>query len=178
MTEKSAETSSEVCDDEAQEDLSAKEFSELVREHQNTYIKVADNKASILLSGLVAYFGLSLSVLGSNFLTQGQPFIIFASLSILSAIIGIYYAAFAVYPNTPETPQGLIMWESITSNSIEEYREIVKSKSSEELLSELIDENYELAGVNDRKYYKVRRAIQVTAFTIFFGVIAMVLLIS
>lgn len=157
-------------------ELTAAEFSELVRVHQNSYIRVADNKASILLSGLIAYLGLSLSVIASNIESEGTIFIVAAGFSVLSALFSIYYAASAVYPNTPETPQGLIMWESIVEKSEEEYRETIRSKTSEELLEEIIDENYQLARVNDKKYEYVRRALLTAIPTVGFGLLALMLL--
>jgi hypothetical protein len=178
MSKDLSEASVDAAVDNSSGELSVKEFSQLVRDHQNIYINVADNKASILLSGLVAYFGLSLGVISSNFSTQGQPFIVFSALSMFSAVVGIYYAASAVYPSTPETPQGLIMWESITSNTNDNYRRMIKNKSSDELLNELIDENYKLAQVNNNKYYRVRRALQATAPAVAFGIGAIVLLVS
>ncbi|WP_181691546.1 Pycsar system effector family protein [Natronomonas sp. LN261] len=158
-------------------DITAVQFSQLVRDHQNSYIRVADNKASILLSGLVAYLGLSLSVIGTNFGCEGVLFLGAAGVSVSSAVIGIYFAASAVYPSTPSTPQGLIMWESIVKKGEKGYRETIRSKSSDELLNELIDENYKLATVNNTKYQQVRRALQATIPTVGFGIIAMILLV-
>lgn len=177
-----ATTESSTVEDEQQndatEEFTAITFSQLVRDHQNAYIRVADNKASILLSGLVAYLGLSLSVIGTNLRAEGMFFHIVAAISVMSAIVGIYYAASAVYPNTPSTPQGLIMWESIIEKSEERYRKTIKSKNSDELLDELIDENYQLAKVNSTKYQQVRHALQATIPTVVFGILAMVLLVS
>lgn len=161
----------------AAEAFTATTFSQLVRDHQNAYIRVADNKASILLSGLIAYLGLSLSVIGANIGTEGAFFPVFASISVFSSIIGIYYAASAVYPDTPSTQQGLIMWESIIEKSEEEYRRAIRSQNSGELLDELIDENYQLAKVNDIKYQQVRRTLQATVPTIVFGILAMLSLV-
>lgn len=157
-------------------EFSAVEFSQLVRNHQNDYIRVADNKASILLSGLIAYFGLSLHVIGANLESEGRIFVVLASMSVFSALVGIYFAASAVYPNTPATPQGLIMWESVVKKGEQGYRETIRGKSSEELLDELIDENYQLAAVNHTKYQQVRRALQATIPTVGFGIMTMVLL--
>lgn len=157
-------------------ELTAAQFSQLVRDHQNAYIRVADKKASILLSGLVAYVGLSLSVIGTNIWSEGTTFLGIAGVSVFSALVGIYFAASAVYPNTPATSQGLIMWESIVEEGEQAYRETIRTKSSEELLEELIDENYQLATVNNTKYKQVRRALLATIPTVAFGVLAMVLL--
>lgn len=157
-------------------ELTSAQFSKLVRDHQNAYIRVADHKASILLSGLVAYLGLSLSAIGASFGSEGTPFLAIAGVSILSALVAIYFAMSAVYPNTPPTPQGLIMWESIVEKGEQGYRETIQAKSSEELVNELIDENYQLATVNKTKYQQVRLALLATIPTVGFGVLAMVLL--
>lgn len=181
MSDESTNESSKTCDSQRKgtaEEPTAITFSKLVRNHQNAYIRVADNKASILLSGLVAYLGLSSSVIGANFRSEGWVFLIVGGISVLSAVVGIYYAAKAVYPNTPPTPQGLIMWESIVEKGEKGYREEIRSKSSDELLNELIDENYQLAKVNNSKYKLVRRALQATIPTVACGVIAMILLAS
>lgn len=167
----------ESIDEVNREELTAAQFSQVVRDHQNNYIRVADQKASILLSGLIAYLGLSLSAIGANIGSEGTTFFVIAGISILSALVGIYFAASAVYPNTPPTHQGLIMWESIIEKGEEGYREAIRSKSSDELLNELIDENYQLASVNDMKYEQVRWALWATIPTVGFGVFAMVLLV-
>lgn len=158
-------------------ELTSTQFSQLVRDHQNGYIRVADNKASILLSGLVAYLGLTLSAIGANFGSEGIIFLVIAGGSILSALVAIYFAASAVYPNTPTTTQGLMMWESILEKSEEGYREAIQEKSSEELLDELIDENYQLASVNDTKYEQVRCALLATFPTVSLGILAMIILV-
>ena len=176
---KTTNTEKETTDQHAsnEADLTTEQFSQLVRDHQNAYIRVADNKASILLSGLIAYLGLSLSVIGRNFASEGLVFLAIASASVVSALVGIYFAASAVYPNTPETPQGLIMWESILKKGESGYRKTIREKSSEELLDELIDENYQLAQVNDTKYKQVRKALLATFPTVAFGILTIVLLV-
>lgn len=163
---------------EDSDDLSSKEFALIVRGHLNSYIKLADSKASILLSGLVAYLGLALGVIGANFNGSGLTFKISAVLTVFSGAIAAYYAASAVYPNTPETPQGLVLWESIVNNSIDEYRSKIKDKDSEELLDELIDENYKLAEVSDTKYDTVRKALWAVGATVLTGIATIVILVS
>jgi hypothetical protein len=168
---------SETTSDSHKSELTSTQFSQLVRDHQNAYIRVADNKASILLSGLIAYLGLSLSAIGANVGSEGSIFLIIAAGSILSSLVAIYFAASAVYPNTPTTPQGLIMWESIIEKGEQGYRESIQGNSSEELLEELIDENYQLAKVNDTKYRQVRCALLATIPTVASGILAMMFLV-
>lgn len=176
MTDEDTKGAKEETTDQHKTELTAVQFSQLVRDHQNEYIRVADNKASILLSGLVAYLGLSLNAIGSNLGEEGAFFLWIAGGSVLSALVAIYFAASAVYPNTPQTPQGLVMWESIVEKSEQGYRETIHTKDPDQLLDELIDENYQLATVNDTKYKQVRRALQATIPTVGFGILAMVLL--
>jgi len=180
MTDESTESAEDHRTDNDEQkgtDLTITEFSKLVRDHQNAYIRVADSKSSILLSGLVAYFGLSLSVIGTNLGNGGVPFLIAVGISVFSALVGIYFAARAVYPSTPATTQGLVMWESIVEQSKDDYRKKMESKTSDELLEELIDENYQLAKVNDKKYRQVRLALLAAVPTVLFGIFAMLVLI-
>lgn len=146
--------------------ISRNQFALLVHDHINKYIKLADNKASILLSGLVAYLGISLSVIGSNWFKMGVPFKFWSFFTVSTAMIAVYYAASAVYPNTPETPQGLILWDSIVKRSQERYRDVMMNKPEEKLLEELIDENYKLAQVSVGKYVQVQNALVWTGLTV------------
>lgn len=153
-------------DDDGSNGIQDDEFALLVNEHINSYIRLADNKASILLSALVAYLGISLGVLGSLWSGGGTFFQISSSLTVLTALLAVYYSASAVYPKTPETPQGLILWDSIAKRTREEYLGEIKNRSDEQLLEELIDENYMLAKVSVEKYSQVRSALICTGVTV------------
>lgn len=142
------------------------EFAKLVHGHLNKYISLADNKASILLSALVAYLGISLSVIGSSWADLTGEFKILSGLTVITALAAVYFSAKAVYPNTPETPQGLILWDSITAKDREEYQSEIMEKPEKRLLEELIDENYKLAEVSVKKYTRVRRALLFTGATV------------
>jgi len=87
-----------------------------------------------------------------------------------------FFAAKAVYPNTPETDQGLILWTSIVDKGRDKYLKEIQAKSDEELLEEVIDENHKLAEVTDGKYSDVRWTLRLTGVTIILSIISGVLL--
>jgi len=147
------------------------EFVLTVQEHLNQYIELADRKASILLSALIAYLGISFGVISSTWIGSGLIYKIASVVTVGTALFAVTFAAGAVYPNTPKTPQGLILWDSIADWTREQYMDEIFSKSEEDLLEELIDENYQLAEVNVKKYSRVKYAILCTGITVFFGLL-------
>lgn len=146
--------------------LSKAEFAKLTHGHLNDYIKLADRKASLLLSAHIAYLGLVTTVISSNFQSSPWIFKVSSSVTVLFAALATVFATKAVYPNTPETPQGLILWESIVQSTSDEFRDNIRGKDDDELLTELIDENYALAEVADGKYDDVRKALWCTGVTV------------
>lgn len=152
--------------------ISKEDFSLMVHDHLNEYISLADKKASVLLSAQLAFIGLSANVLNNIWGEAGSPFKILSLLAILFVAGAAFFAAKAVYPNTPETAQGLVLWASIVKKGEGNYLREVKEKSDEELLEEVIEENYKLAEVADRKYNDVRWTLWFTAATIVITIVS------
>lgn len=74
----------------------------------------------------------------------------------LLGLAGIGFAGLIVYPRTPETPQGLMLWDSIVEMNNQSYHDSVQELDDNEVLKELIDENYQLAKVASKKYRNLR----------------------
>lgn len=161
-----------VDDTEQDEEISLHEFIRISYEHQNTYIKLADQKASLILTAHVAYLGLFLNFAG-NLWPKASVCLKILIIYTLIAIVGVVaFAARAVYPSTPETPTGLILWESIVNQSMEEYRyEILSHRSRDELLVELTDETYQLAQAADNKYINIRYSMFLMCVVVFGSIV-------
>lgn len=142
------------------------EFAKIVREHHNEYIKLADKKASVLLSAQLTYLALFANLVGNSWSSGAGVFKLMSGLTIGLIIIAIFFATRAVYPNEPETDQGLILWKSIISRPSTEYQESVRNKTQQELFNELVDENYQLAQVTDEKYSNIRKTMWVTGLVV------------
>jgi len=142
------------------------EFAKIVREHHNEYIKLADRKASVLLSAQLTYLALFGNLVGNSWSSGSLIFKTMSVLTIGLVIVAIVFATRAVYPNEPETDQGLILWKSIISRSPTEYQEAVRNKTQEELFNELVDENYQLAVVTDEKYSNIRKTMWATGLVV------------
>ncbi|MFC7175034.1 hypothetical protein ACFQL0_20020 [Haloplanus litoreus] len=68
-----------------------------VQSHLNTYIKVADQKASILLTAQLAFLGLFSNALRTLFSDTGLLFHSLATLTTVAALAGIFLAGWVVY---------------------------------------------------------------------------------
>ncbi len=143
-------------------EIAHEEFVMLTHDHLNKYIKLANQKASILLTAQLAFLGLvggSLTKIWQQ-TSQGTKFIII--LTVISTVLATFFAARTIYPNTPKTKQGLILWDSIVDKGKNRYREAVEESSREDLHKELLDENFQLSKVAKSKYTQLRRSILAT----------------
>lgn len=155
-------------DDTKNEDdgISRAKFAELVYHHQNKYIDLADRKASLLLTAHLAYLGLFTNTMSRIWHVAPDLAKMLSIITGLAVIVTIVCSTKAVYPKTPETPQGLILWESVTKYTINEYRDEILGRSESKLEEEMIDEAYKLAEVANNKYPYVRRAMQLTGIVV------------
>lgn len=142
------------------------EFANIVREHHNEYIKLADSKASVLLSAQIAYLAIFGNLVGNSWGSESVIFKFMSILTIVFVVIAIVFATRAVYPNEPETDLGLIHWKSIISRSSDEYRDDVRNTTQEEFVDELVDESYQLAKVTDEKYRNIRKTMWATGVVV------------
>ena len=142
-----------------EEEISQKEFIRLTQDHLNSYIRLANQKASILLTAQLAFLGLMGNFLKQTWAVSNSTFQFAFLAAVVAALISIFFAAATVYPNTPETSQGLILWSSITAKGPKKYKRLLQEKERVDLYNEILDENYQLAEVADSKYSRLRRSI-------------------
>lgn len=147
--------------------LDNKEFSRLTQNHLNGYIKLANQKASILLTAQLAFLGIFISTLRRPGIGDDKTLLWMTILTILSALTAALFAARTIYPNTPETNRGLLLWYSIKQKGLSQYKSEINDADSEVLLDELIEENFQLAKVADEKYKNLRYSIQSTGVMVF-----------
>jgi hypothetical protein len=151
--------------------ISHVEFATQTRQHLNKYIKLADQKSSILLSAQIAYIGFTGNFIQSSWMSSSGCLRILSVLTLLSAIGAVAFAGRVVYPKTPKTKQGLFLWESIADRTGPAFRKEILAKTQDELRDELIDENHKLAKVSTRKYYNLRWSLRMTAITVMISII-------
>lgn len=127
--------------------------------HLNTSIKLADQKASILLSGQLAFIGLYLNFFGAT-LQQDTALLISSLVVAVCSIAAIVCAGLVIVPRTIDTNDGLFLWESILQrDSFGEYESDVESLNDQALRSEVLKQNYHLAQVATQKYTWLRWAL-------------------
>lgn len=135
---------------------------ERTQDHLDHYINVADRKASILLTGHLAFLGLYANVVKFALTTPSKLAVSAISLTIISTLIAGGLALSVVYPRTPETSGGYMFWGSILDRSEDEYRAEMKEIDSQSAFDEFVDENYALAQVAAQKYRYFRYSLFAT----------------
>ena len=148
------------------------EFVRLTLNHLNHYIAAADKKASILLTGHLAFIGLLGNAIKGSFQSPSIAFLIVTGLAVASSLAAAVLALLVVLPRTPETPTGFILWSSILEMSETEYREEMLDLDSGTALKELAGENYALTKVADKKYNHLRRSLIATFVMVFFALLS------
>lgn len=146
-----------------------------VQDHLNTYIRAADQKASILLTAQLAFLGLSLNVLRTLLPNTETTFRALAILGGLSGLAGIFFAGWVVYPRTqpPDTDEGFFFWNDILNHpTAADYSEALSELGDDGIHTELTSENYALAEVAQEKYYYLRWSLRATAAMVVFAVAA------
>lgn len=131
--------------------------------HLNTYIKLADQKASILLSGQLVFIGLYLNWLDPVIL-DNKYLLLSNSLVFFTFLIAILSAGSVIMPRTHDSDNGLFLWESILDREdAEDYKSDLRDMSQDEVFSEVLSVNYQLAQVATRKYRALRWALGFSA---------------
>lgn len=135
---------------------------ENVNEHQNRYIELADNKASILLTAQLAFMGLFVNALFT--ITIESSVVWWTSLIAGGLnVAAIFLSGWVVYPRTPRPDTGLIFWENITEfDSSDAYQDQIEGLDKDQSRRLLIEENYNLASVASSKYRFLRLSLIAT----------------
>jgi hypothetical protein len=143
------------------------------------YIRHIDQKASILLTVLLAILGVF-----ANGLRAGQfvlvPWEIFwGGIAALFAVLSLTLATWAVYPkaNKPsvDADPSYIYWENIRLFSdADEMIEDIENLSPEEALQQMSSDLYVIADIARNKYDNLRRAMVLTFLSAFFATPALV----
>lgn len=151
------------------EDIQNTEFVRLTQDHLNHYIAAADKKASILLTGHLAFIGLFGNAIKGSFQSPSALFLAITGVAVAGGLLAALLALLVILPRTPETPTGYILWSSILEMSEEDYREEMLALEPNVAFEELADENYALAKVADKKYSYLRRSLLTTFVMVFFA---------
>jgi hypothetical protein len=123
--------------------------------HYNRYISQADQKASILISGHLAFVGLLLN----SPLFEPQAYCSYLPIFISGATI--FAATYVIFPRirdeNRESPElGNLSWVGAANKSREEYVNNILSTEREASVKSLVKSNLALAKVLDKKYRWLR----------------------
>ncbi|WP_119815050.1 Pycsar system effector family protein [Halalkaliarchaeum desulfuricum] len=150
------------------------DFSAQTLSHLNEYIKFADQKASVLLTGQLAFLGLFVTVLDGNWAGADVEFKILAAMTIGATLLAGVFAGWVIYPQTEPSGGALLFWENINAKCLDDYESEIKGLDEDAMLGELIEENYLLAEVASNKYWRLKVSLVSTAGIVFFATLSMV----
>lgn len=146
-----------------------------VQGHLNTYIRVADQKASILLTAQLAFLGLFSNALRTLIPDTELVFHTLAILAALSGLAGIFLAGWVVYPRTqpPDANEGFFFWDDILDfPTAADYGDALTGIENDGIHDELTSENYTLAEIAQKKYHHLRWSLRATAAMVVLAALA------
>ncbi|WP_435159835.1 Pycsar system effector family protein [Haladaptatus sp. DFWS20] len=148
------------------------DFSTQTLAHLNEYIKFADQKASVLLTGQLAFLGLFVNFLSQNWFGPGIEFQVLASVTIGATLVAVVLAGWVIYPQTEPSGDNLLFWENINVESHDDYESQIKDLTEDAVLEDLIEENHLLAKVASIKYWRLKISLISTAGTVLFATLS------
>lgn len=158
-------------------DSDKEEFAERTQDHLNEYIKFADKKSSILLTAQLAFIGLYANIIRNGWEGANCTFKTLSVVTVLTGLGAIGLAGWTVYPRTPDTEEGLMLWKTIVNMGEETYIESVSSLDSDSVFNEILEENHKLAVVADRKYKYLRLSLILTGAMVPAALLAVLVLL-
>ena len=149
------------------------ELLRLSHDHINGYIKAADQKASILLSGQLAFLALLIGTMPDNILNMSVLIQIVAGLTVLSNVIAVFFSISTISPiENTDNERGFIFWKEILEHEGSgEFEEKVRELDSEDALNSLSAEVYDVSEVANEKYDTLTKAIYSTSAFIILAII-------
>jgi hypothetical protein len=142
--------------------------------HLNASIKLADQKASLLLSGQLTFIGLYLNFFGNDLLGS-DSLLACSSLVVFVSLAAVCCAGAVITPRTVDADDGLFLWKSILQReSHTQYEADLEAKTQQELRSEVLRQNYHLAQVATRKYRALKWALAFSGAMLLLTIVSVV----
>lgn len=137
---------------------------DISHEFIRTYIRHIDQKASILLTVLIAILGLFGNALRTGQLVLDTWEIVWGGAAVFFAVLSLTLATWSVYPKANKPSEGddpgYLYWERILLfNDEDEVADKIKDLPPEESLQVLSKDLYYIAEIARNKYDNLRRAL-------------------
>lgn len=138
---------------------------EVSHEFIRTYIRHIDQKASILLTLMLAALGLFSNAVRTGAIQLGLGEMIFAGLATLCAGVSLAMATWVVYPraNLPDEA-GYVYWEKILlfDDGDAMFAHAKDEIDEDAALQELTNDTYEISKIARNKYESLRWAVKIS----------------
>jgi len=143
--------------------MDSEELVKIIHSHHDTYITNADRRASILITGQLAFLGLFSNALGAA-LQAGILPTTFLALTVLFGLGAIASAGYIIYPLKSRPAKSYIFWENILNSWVgpKDYSEDVLDLTTDGVRQELAEDIYQLSIVAQSKFRYLRYSLILT----------------
>lgn len=137
---------------------------EKAHEHVNSYIKVADRKASILLTGQLTFSGLVGNIIRRNWNSMGDWLRFSISISGIIMFLAITFALLVVFPRSQNNDEkGILFWEKVRNhNGRAGYERAIKNLDGDDMIRILSNEVHDVSSIATKKYDWLNRSLKAT----------------
>lgn len=153
------------------------ELLKISHEHINGYIKFADQKASILLSGQIASLALVLNLVPSNWSDFQMNLVGAIVLSLLALIVAIIFSLLTIFPRSEtKNDPGFIFWENVLAHGDStHFGKSVSSLTQGDAMNSLSNEVYNVSIIAKRKYSFLKWSIIATGGFLIFSILSIII---
>lgn len=130
-------------------------------DHINNYIKFADQKASVLVSGQIALIVVVLNIMSNTWSDLLKLTQILVSGSIILASLSILLSIMTIYPREEsDQTYGYIYWEEIQNfENQDAFCDSLRDLNDDEIIQEMSDDVYNIAKIAQSKYKWLKRSL-------------------
>ena len=154
--------------------MDKRDLAKIAYQHQNTYIKLADQKASILISGQIAFVVLVLNLISNTTVELSIQTVVMITISILFSLMSILFSILTVLPREESgISEGFVYWNDIKKYDDQDaYAEAIADLDGDTPLNEISHDIYNLSSVAQEKYNHLRCSIIFSIGFLLFGSIS------
>lgn len=151
--------------------IDGEDLLQVSHEHVNSYIRSADQKASILLTAQIAFLALSVNTVSGSWPYLSHYVQIFGYLFIFFGLISVFFSGWVIFPRLEKpSSKGAIFWEHIDSfESADEFNKHLSHIEEEAALLEYSTEVYNVSRIAIEKYSWLRRSLITSSIMVFFA---------
>lgn len=140
--------------------MDSDELARIIHDHHNSYITNVDSRASILITGQLAFLGLFANAIGPAFRSDLNVLVLLG-LTVFFGLIAILFAGYVIYPKPIKPEESYIFWENILGswNGPQAYSEDLLNLNPDEASGVLCEDIYQLSFIAHNRFKYLRYSL-------------------